>query len=50
MIPIDCDLGLEGRHCRQSQIENRFRPLGIPVIFDRVLQTRAKNALEPEWL
>ncbi len=25
------------------------RPLGIPVIRDRVLQARAKNALEPEW-
>ncbi|MEU8252393.1 group II intron reverse transcriptase/maturase [Nonomuraea sp. NPDC048916] len=25
------------------------RPLGIPVIFDRVLQARAKNALEAEW-
>ena len=25
------------------------RPLGIPVIVDRVLQARAVNALEPEW-
>ena len=25
------------------------RPLGIPVISDRVRQTRVKNALEPEW-
>src|SRR5215211_6941418 len=25
------------------------RPLGIPVIVDRVVQARAKNALEPEW-
>ncbi len=25
------------------------RPLGIPVIIDRVLQARVKNALEPEW-
>lgn len=25
------------------------RPLGIPVIGDRVLQARVKNALEPEW-
>jgi RNA-directed DNA polymerase len=25
------------------------RPLGIPVIFDRVQQARARNALEPEW-
>jgi RNA-directed DNA polymerase len=28
---------------------NQRRPLGIPVIFDRVQQARAKNALEPEW-
>jgi RNA-directed DNA polymerase len=25
------------------------RPLGIPVLRDRVYQARAKNALEPEW-
>ncbi|MFJ2862581.1 group II intron reverse transcriptase/maturase [Kitasatospora sp. NPDC087314] len=25
------------------------RPLGIPVIRDRVMQSRVKNALEPEW-
>lgn len=25
------------------------RPLGIPVIRDRVIQARVKNALEPEW-
>ena len=25
------------------------RPLGIPVIVDRVQQARVKNALEPEW-
>ena len=28
---------------------NGRRPLGIPVIVDRVLQARVKNALEPEW-
>lgn len=27
----------------------KLRPLGIPVFFDRVLQARVKNALEPEW-
>lgn len=27
----------------------KTRPLGIPVIQDRVNQARAKNALEPEW-
>ncbi|MFD8968928.1 reverse transcriptase domain-containing protein [Streptomyces sp. NPDC059568] len=27
----------------------KMRPLGIPVIRDRVRQARAKNALEPEW-
>ncbi|MFE1961557.1 group II intron reverse transcriptase/maturase [Streptomyces sp. NPDC059479] len=27
----------------------KMRPLGIPVIRDRVLQARVKNALEPEW-
>ncbi|MEY9846107.1 RNA-directed DNA polymerase [Streptacidiphilus sp. BW17] len=27
----------------------KMRPLGIPVIRDRVMQARVKNALEPEW-
>lgn len=27
----------------------KMRPLGIPVIRDRVQQARVKNALEPEW-
>ena len=27
----------------------KLRPLGIPVITDRVHQARVKNALEPEW-
>jgi RNA-directed DNA polymerase len=29
--------------------DGRQRPLGIPVIIDRVHQARVKNALEPEW-
>jgi RNA-directed DNA polymerase len=29
--------------------KGRKRPLGIPVIIDRVQQARAVNALEPEW-
>jgi RNA-directed DNA polymerase len=28
---------------------NKVRPLGIPVVFDRCLQAMAKNALEPSW-
>ena len=28
---------------------NKQRPLGIPVILDRVHQARVVNALEPEW-
>jgi RNA-directed DNA polymerase len=28
---------------------NKRRPLGIPVILDRVHQARVANALEPEW-
>src|SRR5947209_13969561 len=27
----------------------KLRPLGVPVISDRVQQARVKNALEPEW-
>ncbi len=27
----------------------KLRPLGIPVVVDRVLQARVVNALEPEW-
>src|SRR5258707_3217656 len=28
---------------------NKLRPLGIPVVFDRCLQAMVKNALEPSW-
>ncbi|MGI5288866.1 group II intron reverse transcriptase/maturase [Nonomuraea polychroma] len=33
----------------KARDRTKLRPLGIPVIFDRVLQARTKNALEPEW-
>jgi len=32
-----------------KQGTNKRRPLGIPVILDRVHQARVVNALEPEW-
>lgn len=32
-----------------SKAGGKQRPLGIPVIVDRVLQARVVNALEPEW-
>ena len=40
--------GQAGVHPEAGQHGKR-RPLGIPVLVDRVLQARVVNALEPEW-
>lgn len=44
-------MGFEPKPSRRIYIKepNKLRPISMPTIRDRVIQTMVKNALEPEW-
>lgn len=43
--------GLDPKPIRRIYIKepNKMRPIGIPTIYDRVIQSMVLNSLEPEW-
>lgn len=43
--------GREPKPTRRIYIKepNKLRPIGIPTIYDRIIQTMVNNSLEPEW-
>lgn len=43
--------GMEPKPIRRIYIKepNKLRPIGIPTVYDRVIQTMIMNSLEPEW-
>jgi RNA-directed DNA polymerase len=44
-------MGKEPMPCKRIYIQEptKKRPIGIPTIYDRIIQTTVKNSLEPEW-
>lgn len=50
-IPDNKYFGQDPKPTRRIYIKepNKLRPIGIPTIYDRIIQTMVKNSLEPEW-